>query len=63
MPLGITPLFSLSVALAYTSSEVGNASVLANMNIIVDQYENPAAYRLDDTITRAEVIGIALKIK
>lgn len=50
------------VAFGYTSVDVSNATFLANENLIVKQSTN-AKYRLDDTITRAEVVGIALKIK
>lgn len=50
------------VALAYTQTDVGNATYLAEKNIITKQiYETK--YRLDDSITRAEVVGIALKMR
>jgi len=55
-------LFSLSEVRAYTSTDVSNASFLAEKGLIVTQ-STAAGYRLDDTITRAEVVGIALKIK
>ncbi len=55
-------LFSLNEVRAYTSSDVSNAQFLANQWIIVKQ-STTAGYRLDNTITRAEVIGMALKIK
>lgn len=54
-------LFTWS-ALAYTSGDVANARLLANKGIIVAQ-STTAGYRLDDTITRAEATGIALKVK
>ncbi len=47
---------------AYTTTDVSNASFLANQGIIVKQ-SIESNYRLDNTITRAEAIGIALKIK
>lgn len=55
-------IFSLSEAHAYTSTDVSNASFLATEGIIVQQ-SSASGYRLDDTITRAEVVGIALKLK
>jgi hypothetical protein len=50
-------------AFAYTSEDTAIANSLADANIIVDQRANHAAYRLDDTITRQEVIGMTLKLK
>lgn len=50
------------VAFAYTQVDVDNANYLANKNIITQQ-STAAGYRLNDTITRAEVAGIALKVK
>lgn len=50
-------------AFAYTSQDVATANGLAEANIIVDQRTNPALYRLDDTISRQEVIGMTLKLK
>lgn len=49
-------------AFAYTQVDVDNANYLANKNIITQQ-STAAGYRLNDTITRAEVAGIALKVK
>lgn len=49
-------------AFAYTQTDVSNAQFLADQGVIVKQ-STAAGYRLDDTITRAEVVGIALKIK
>lgn len=49
-------------AFASTQTDVDNANYLAWQNIITKQ-SNAAGYRLNDTITRAEVVGIALKIK
>lgn len=50
------------VAFAYTQTDVDNATYLAGKGIITAQ-STTAGYRLDDTITRAEVAGIALKLK
>ncbi len=50
------------ISLAYNQTDVDNANYLAEKNIITAQ-STVAGYRLDDTITRAEVVGIALKIK
>lgn len=56
-------LFSLNEVLAYTSADVAIANGLADANIIVDQRTNPDKYRLDDSISRQEVIGMTLKLK
>lgn len=48
--------------LAYTSEDTTNARALAEADIIVD-HENHADFRLDDAITRQEVIGMTLKLK
>lgn len=55
-------IFSLSEARAYTQTDVDNTSYLAGKKIITTQ-STTAGYRLDDTITRAEVAGIALKLR
>ena len=55
-------LLSFETSLAYTSTDVSNALFLATEGIIVTQ-SSASGYRLDATITRAEAIGIALKIK
>lgn len=44
-----------SVAIAYKASDEANAQFLADENLIVKQ-SAAAEYRLDDTITRAEVV-------
>lgn len=54
-------IFTSIVAFAYTQVDVDNANYLANKNIITQQ-STATGYRLDDTITRAEVAGIALKL-
>lgn len=55
-------LFFTSFVLAASSPlELTIADTLANYDIIVDQ-KTPDGYRLGDTITRAEAIGVALKI-
>lgn len=52
----------IGVSLAYTQVDMDNASFLGDKGIITKQL-NAFGYRLDDTITRAEVVGISLKIK
>lgn len=47
---------------AYTQTDVDNANFLAEKKIITQQ-STAAGYRLDNTITRAEAVGIALKFK
>lgn len=59
-------LFSLLSSLqifAYTSEDTAIANNLADANIIVDQRSTPDKYRLDDSISRQEVIGMTLKLK
>ena len=60
-------LFSLSGAHAYTSKDIENAIYLGIAGIIEykgDDYKlADRSYRLDDSITRAEVAGIALKLR
>lgn len=58
-----TLYFVLNEAHAYTAADVTIANGLADTNIIVDQKENPDKYRLDDSISRQEVIGMTLKLK
>lgn len=55
-------LFTSAVALAYTQIDVDNANFLAEKGIITKQ-DSGDAYRLRDRITRAELIGIALKLR
>ncbi len=43
------------VAFAYTQVDVDNANYLTNKNIITQQ-STATGYRLDDTITRAELV-------
>ena len=50
------------LAYAYTTLDSSNAIYLAERGIITQQ-STTAGYRLDDTITRAEVAGIAMKIR
>lgn len=47
---------------ATTSLEATIADTLASYDIIVNNSKNPAQYRLADTITRAEAIGVALRV-
>jgi hypothetical protein len=58
-----TLYFVLSEVHAYTSADVAIANSLANANIIVEQKINPDKYRLDESISRQEVIGMTLKLK
>ncbi len=55
---------SLTVAgaIAYTNSDVETANFLANKWVIVDNSSDAGAYRLDDTITRREMLKIMMKI-
>lgn len=48
---------------AYTGTDVEVANSLADAGIIVNQSSNPVNYRLDDSITRQEVIGMTLKLQ
>ena len=48
--------------MAFTAVDVSTAQLLADQNMITNHFNNPMAYRLDDTITRAEAVGIALKV-
>jgi hypothetical protein len=54
-------LGSLAV-FAYTQTDLDSATHLANKGIITQQ-STSAGYRLNDKITRAEVMGTALKMK
>ena len=47
---------------AYTPKGVENANFLAGKGLITEQ-SDPKNYRLDDYITRAELVGISLKLK
>jgi hypothetical protein len=47
---------------AYSSDDSENAYFLAEKGVINNR-NSPESYRLDDTITRAELIGIALKMR
>ena len=59
----LLPLLAISIfAFGYTQVDVDNANYLATKGIITQQ-STTAGYRLDDTITRAEVAGIALKLR
>lgn len=55
-------VFCTSSVFAYTQTDISNAQFLADKWIIVKQ-STIAGYRLDSTITRAELVGIALKLK
>ncbi len=45
-----------------TPLETTIADTLASYDIIVNNSKNPAGYRLADTITRAEAVGVALRV-
>ena len=49
-------------ALAYTETDVKNADFLAE-KVIITKQNSGDAYRLRDRITRAELVGIALKLR
>lgn len=49
-------------AFAYTQTGVDHANFLAEKGIVTKQ-SDPKNYRLDDYITRAELVGISLKLK
>lgn len=55
-------LIVYSVSFGYTKTDLSNAEFLGQKGIINIQ-NTEMGYRLDEKITRAEVIGIALKIK
>jgi hypothetical protein len=56
-------LFSLNEVLRTRALMSQMQHFLQAEGIIVKQSSTKAGYRLDDTITRAEVVGMALKIK
>ncbi|MCB9806319.1 hypothetical protein H6768_00125 [Candidatus Peribacteria bacterium] len=55
-------LAPLLLQAAPTPLETTIADTLASYDIIVDNSKNPNGYRLADTITRAEAVGVALKV-
>lgn len=57
-------IFSLLIlgASAYSNSDIDTANFLADKWVIVDNSSNPATYRLDDTITRREMLKIMMKL-
>ncbi len=55
-------IVSSVVAFAYTQTGVDHANFLAEKGIVTKQ-SDPKNYRLDDYITRAELVGISLKLK
>lgn len=54
---------SAVICLGYTSEDSAMANRLADADIIVSHKNNLDAYRLDDTVTRQEVIGMSLKLR
>lgn len=59
--LSLLILFPVVSLFAYTSDDIDNAELLAEAGIITQQTE-VGGYRLDDTISRQEVVGIALRL-
>ncbi len=57
----IGTLLTLS-AFAYTTWDVGTADYLADLGIIQDHRHEVGQYRLEDRISRQEVVGIAIKV-
>ena len=51
-----------SMSFGYTQEDINTANYLAEQGLIVDKSNHPNQYRLDDTISRAEVVGTALKL-
>ena len=47
---------------AYDIQDVTNADALAKQGIIVNHTDNPDGYRLEQTITRAEALAVALTL-
>ncbi len=47
---------------AYSNSDVQTANFLADKWVIVDNSSNATSYRLDDTITRREMLKIMMKL-
>lgn len=47
----------------YTDLELQIANNFAKKGIIIDYSKNPELYRLNENITRSELMAIALKIK
>ncbi len=60
-------IFFLSVAsgiaFGYTNTDIIYAQALAKNGIIIDHSADPENYRFDDSISRAELTSIALKIR
>lgn len=54
--------FLISWAYAYTSTELQWANYLGEKGYIVDNSAKPADYRLDDNITRKEIMKIIAKL-
>jgi hypothetical protein len=55
-------LLSVHIVNAYSSNDVAAANALASSSIIVDHSNDVTAYRLDESISRQEVVGIAIKM-
>lgn len=54
---------AVSTSPGYTELELQIANNFAKKGIIIDYSKNPELYRLNENITRSELMAIALKIK
>jgi len=54
---------AVSTSVGYTEIELQIANNFAKKGIIIDYSKNPELYRLNENITRSELMAIALKIK
>lgn len=54
---------AVTTSQAYTELELQIANNFAKKGIIIDYSKNPELYRLNENITRSELMAIALKIK
>ena len=52
--------FMVPACFAISERDIHHAQLLVSNNIIVDRTDAPELYRFDDTITRAELVGVAL---
>jgi hypothetical protein len=60
--LSIPLLLITASAVAYTNTEIKSAQFLADKSFIVNYDSQPSQYRLDDTISRKEIMKIIAKI-
>lgn len=63
--LGLTLIAGAAITTnpGYTELELQIANNFAKKGIIIDYSKNPQLYRLNENITRSELMAIALKIK